>query len=139
MGGSGYPGAQGAAASRPQGALLAGSGSAGGLGAATNAAGGGNASAVASMAVAETMNSMLQSLPHYLVFSPQAAIFASNNALKRLVCGAIERAIREIIAPVVERSVTIASVSARELITKDFSMESDENKMRKAAHQMLRA
>lgn len=91
------------------------------------------------MAVADTMNSMLQTLPHYLVFSPQATIFANNSALKRLVCGAIERSIREIIAPVVERSVTIASVSTRELITKDFSMESDEDKMRRAARQMAQS
>ncbi|SYW78295.1 related to CDC39 - transcriptional regulator protein [Ustilago bromivora] len=36
---------------------------------------------------------------------------------------AIDRAIREIIAPVIERSVTIASISARKLVTKDFAME----------------
>jgi CCR4-NOT transcription complex subunit 1 len=49
----------------------------------------------------------------------------------------VDRAIREIIQPVVERSVTIACITSRELILKDFAMEPDENKMRKAAHYMV--
>lgn len=84
----------------------------------------------------DTLNSMLQNFSHYIVFNPALTLFTTNTTLKRMVCAAIERAIREIINPVVERSVTIASISTRELIAKDFAMESDENKMRKAAHQM---
>lgn len=84
----------------------------------------------------DTLATMLQSLPAYVVFNPSVALFVNNGALKRMICVAIERAIREIIDPVVERSVTIAAISTRELITKDFAMESDETKMRKAAHQM---
>lgn len=38
--------------------------------------------------------------------------------------------------PVVERSVTIAGISTRELVAKDFSMEADDNKMRQAGHLM---
>ena len=49
---------------------------------------------------------------------------------------ALERAIQEIITPVVERSVTIASISTRELVSKDFAMEPDEQKLRSAAHLM---
>lgn len=36
----------------------------------------------------------------------------------------------------VDRSVAIAAVSTRDLVAKDFAMESDENKMRTAAHLM---
>lgn len=54
-----------------------------------------------------------------------------------MVCVAIDRAIREIIAPVVERSVTIAGISTRELTMKDFAMEGDESKMGTAAHLMV--
>lgn len=39
----------------------------------------------------------------------------------------------QIILPVVERSVTIAGISTRELVTKDFAMEGDDNRMRLAA------
>ena len=52
------------------------------------------------------------------------------------VSPAIGRAIADIITPVVERSVTIACITARELIVKDFAMEPDAAKMRSAAHQV---
>lgn len=42
----------------------------------------------------------------------------------------------QIILPVVERSVTIAGISTRELVAKDFSTEVNEEKMRKAGHLM---
>lgn len=54
--------------------------------------------------------------------------------IKRILQVAIDRAIREIIGPVVERSVTIASISTSQLIQKDFATEGDEGKMRNAAH-----
>ncbi|KAL9935540.1 hypothetical protein V8E36_005888 [Tilletia maclaganii] len=85
---------------------------------------------------ADTLNTKLSNLINFVVINPQLSLFANNSTLKRMICAAIERAIREIIAPVVERSVTIASISARELVTKDFAMEGDESKMRNAAHQM---
>ena len=50
---------------------------------------------------------------------------------------AVDRAIREIIQPVVERSVTIACITSKELVVKDFAMEGDETKMRKAAQLMV--
>ncbi|KAJ3762971.1 Not1-domain-containing protein [Lentinula raphanica] len=53
----------------------------------------------------------------------------------RAVALAVERAI---ILPVVERSVTIAGISTRELVAKDFATESNEEKMRKAGHLMAR-
>ena len=43
----------------------------------------------------------------------------------------------QIIAPVVERSVTIACIASRELVLKDFAMEPDEQKMRSAGHQIV--
>jgi len=68
---------------------------------------------------------------------PRIEFFNHFPHLKPHVMTAIDRAIREIISPVVERSVTIACVTARELILKDFSLEGDEQKMRSAAHQMV--
>ncbi|CDS10313.1 hypothetical protein LRAMOSA02989 [Lichtheimia ramosa] len=72
----------------------------------------------------------------YLVFNPQIILYSSQPASKRWVLQAIMQSIREIIEPVVERSVAIAAVSTRELVTKDLAVEPDENKMRKAAHWM---
>lgn len=90
-----------------------------------------------SLSLQDTVSAALQSLPNHVVFNAQLPLFASNNSLRRLVCVAIDRAIREIIAPVVERSVTIAGISTRELTMKDFAMEGDESKMGTAAHLMV--
>lgn len=49
----------------------------------------------------------------------------------------VDREIREIIQPVVERSVTIACITTKEIVSKDFAMESDEAKMRKAGQLMV--
>lgn len=65
-----------------------------------------------------------------LVWLDRVSFFVSQ-VLKRVVPVAVDRAIREIIQPVVERSVTIACITSKELVQKDFAMEADENKMRK--------
>ncbi|KAM0747379.1 Not1-domain-containing protein [Meredithblackwellia eburnea MCA 4105] len=90
-----------------------------------------------SLSLQDTISAALQTLPNHITFNPQIPLFSSNNALKRLVFVAIDRAVREIIAPVVERSVTIAGISTRELTMKDFAMEGDEEKMGTAAHLMV--
>ena len=61
----------------------------------------------------------------------------STSSLKRWVPIAVDKAIREIIQPVVERSVTIACITTKEIVTKDFAMESDETKLRKAGQLMV--
>lgn len=47
---------------------------------------------------------------------------------------ALDRAIREVIQPVVERSVTIACTTARDLVLKDFATDPDPAKFITAAH-----
>lgn len=61
--------------------------------------------------------------------------FAVPN-LRRLLMAAAERAVREFILPVVERSVAVASISTSQLVSKDFALEEDINKFRRAAHTM---
>lgn len=75
-------------------------------------------------------------LAPYIAFNPQIALYTNQPAVRRLVLQAFGESIREIIGPVVERAVAIAVVSTRDLVLKDFVMEMDENKMRKAAHIM---
>ncbi|KAI8346449.1 CCR4-Not complex component, Not1-domain-containing protein [Mortierella sp. GBAus27b] len=84
----------------------------------------------------DTSMEMVPNLAAFVTFNPPA-FYNERPALKRLVHIAIDRAVREIVAPVVDRSVTIAGISARELIIKDFAMEPNEEKMRKAAHLMV--
>jgi len=75
--------------------------------------------------------------PGSLVFSPGIAALADRLSLKRFLPMALDRAIREVVTPVVERSVTIACMTTRELVLKDFAQESDEGALRRAAHLMV--
>jgi CCR4-NOT transcription complex subunit 1 len=61
----------------------------------------------------------------------------SSATLRQTISLAIDRAIREIIQPVVERSVTIACITTKEIVTKDFATEGDENKVHQAAQLMV--
>ncbi|PTU21663.1 hypothetical protein P175DRAFT_0500547 [Aspergillus ochraceoroseus IBT 24754] len=82
--------------------------------------------------------STLPSLDKILVLPSSASSMVDPNILRQIVHTAVERAIAEIITPVVERSVTIASISTVQLVSKDFSMEPDEEKVRHAAGIMVR-
>ncbi|CAI7658216.1 unnamed protein product [Penicillium pancosmium] len=82
--------------------------------------------------------STLPSLDKILVLPPSASGMVDQSVLRQIVHTAVERAIAEIITPVVERSVTIASISTVQLVSKDFAMEPDEEKFRHAAGIMVR-
>lgn len=82
--------------------------------------------------------SSLPDLEALLVFPPSSGSAANQVRLRQIVQNAVQRAIFEIIAPVVERSVTIATIATTNLIHKDFARESDEDRVRKAAQQMVR-
>ena len=65
------------------------------------------------------------------------ALLQAQPALRHCVPLAIERAIQEIVQPVVERSVTIATITTHKLVSKDFATEPNPNRMRQAAHLMV--
>ncbi|TDL27216.1 Not1-domain-containing protein [Rickenella mellea] len=87
-------------------------------------------------AVGAHIESILMNLANLVVINPQLAPYHTNQSFKRAVQSAVDRSVREIIMPVVERSVTIAGISTRELVAKDFCTEQNEEKMRKAGHLM---
>ncbi|KAF2198562.1 Not1-domain-containing protein [Delitschia confertaspora ATCC 74209] len=74
-----------------------------------------------------------------LRYPPMGGNAAAQSALKKIFHNATTQAIQEIIAPVVERSVTIAAISTTQLVLKDFAMEGDENKLRDAAHTVVKS
>ena len=86
----------------------------------------------------DTMSSALPDLETVLVFPPATGSPATQARLRDIVQEAVKRAILEIIAPVVERSVTIATIATSALIHKDFAREADEDRVRRAAQQMVR-
>jgi len=73
----------------------------------------------------------------YVQISPQLGPLAERLQLKRLVPVAVDRAMCDIITPVVERSVTIACMTTYELVTKDYATDPDESRLRQAAHLMV--
>lgn len=86
----------------------------------------------------DTISSALPDLESVLVFPPATGSPATQARLRDIVQEAVRRAITEIIAPVVERSVTIATIATSALIHKDFAREADEDRVRRAAQQMAR-
>jgi len=56
----------------------------------------------------------------------------TENEMKRLLSEAIEVSIKEILPPVVTRSVSIALITTRELVLKDFTYDSDVSKVTNA-------
>jgi len=59
--------------------------------------------------------------------------------VKKVLANAMESSVREVVAPVVERSVNISCMTTRELVLKDFAFESDESRIRQAARWMVAA
>lgn len=67
----------------------------------------------------------------------------ANNAsvrgrLQHVLGQAVVKAIQDIIEPVVERSITIAAISASQLISKDFALEPDGQRYENSAHTAVR-
>lgn len=83
---------------------------------------------------------VIQALPDLsgMLQIPQAAGNVTQPQLRTIFVSAAQQAIYEIIAPVVERSVTIAAISTSELIQKDFATEVDVDKLLSSAHTMVK-
>lgn len=84
---------------------------------------------------AESM--LVPNLAQFIHVNPSLVLFQSSPHLKRLIPVAIDRAIKEIIQPVVDRSCAIAFLTTKELTIKDFANEADLNKVKWAALQMV--
>ncbi|KAK1822207.1 CCR4-NOT core subunit cdc39 [Friedmanniomyces endolithicus] len=86
-------------------------------------------------------DAVIQALPDLagVLQIPQAAGNVTQAQLRQIFVTAAQQAIYEIIAPVVERSVTIAAISTAELIQKDFATEADFEKLRNSAYRVVMA
>lgn len=80
---------------------------------------------------------LVPNLPSLVNINPSIALFSSRPNLRALVPHAVDRAIKEVINAVVERSVTISCLTTREIVMKDFAMEPDESVLKKAAQLMV--
>lgn len=78
------------------------------------------------------------SMKKYIVINPGISLFQQHPQLHTTVWISVERAVDEIINPVVDRSIKIACISSQKLILKDFALEPDEGRLREAAHHVVR-
>ncbi|KKY26736.1 putative ccr4-not transcription complex subunit [Phaeomoniella chlamydospora] len=85
-----------------------------------------------------TLMSNLPNLEAILTY-PTLGNVLDQAVVKDIVTTAFSRAIAEIIGPVVERSITIASIATAQSVAKDFAMEADEEKLRSSARQMVKS
>ncbi|XP_022920087.1 CCR4-NOT transcription complex subunit 1 isoform X2 [Onthophagus taurus] len=77
-------------------------------------------------------------LQNHLTINPTILLFQSQPQLKQLVRPAVERAVNEWVLPVAERAIKIALQTCEHIIRKDFALDFEENRMRVAAHYMVR-
>ena len=81
----------------------------------------------------------LPNLAEVLKYPPISGTQGEQASIKELIYQAFNQAIQEIIAPVVERSITIASISTAQLISKDYALNSDPEQYQLAARQMVKS
>ncbi|KEF60909.1 uncharacterized protein A1O9_02473 [Exophiala aquamarina CBS 119918] len=81
----------------------------------------------------------LPNLEEVLKYPPTSGSPADQAMVKNIIYRAFDQAIQEIIAPVVERSITIASISTAQLVAKDYALEPDTERYREAARHMVKA
>ncbi|XP_030378589.1 CCR4-NOT transcription complex subunit 1 isoform X2 [Scaptodrosophila lebanonensis] len=79
-----------------------------------------------------------QLISQQLVLPSNIPFLHANPGIKLIVVNAIERTITDWLQPVVDRSIRIACATTEQIIRKDFALDGDENRMRTAAHQMVR-
>ncbi|XP_073515919.1 CCR4-NOT transcription complex subunit 1 isoform X2 [Phyllobates terribilis] len=80
----------------------------------------------------------LAGLAPHITLNPTIPLFQAHPQLKQCVRQAIERAVQELVHPVVDRSIKIAMTTCEQIVRKDFALDSEESRMRVAAHHMMR-
>lgn len=80
-------------------------------------------------------------LPEYITIDDKnlGVYIEMGINLKLIVAQAVETAIKDIIPPVVSRSVTIALITTRQLALKDFALEPDERKILKGTNLIVQS
>ncbi|GJQ08903.1 hypothetical protein GpartN1_g694.t1 [Galdieria partita] len=94
------------------------------------------AATAAAVAAAAEGVTVIPNLGSYIIVNPSLSLLKSIPELKRLLPVAVDRAVREIIQPVVERSCLIASITSRELVLKDFALDKSGEHLKEAAYKM---
>ncbi|XP_045789212.1 CCR4-NOT transcription complex subunit 1 [Trifolium pratense] len=79
----------------------------------------------------------IQSIGTHVVINPKLNHLGLQLHFQRAVPIAMDRAIKDIVNSIVKRSVSIATQTTKELVLKDYAMESEEKRIKNAAHLMV--
>ncbi|KAM3608780.1 uncharacterized protein V6R79_004573 [Siganus canaliculatus] len=80
----------------------------------------------------------LAGLAPHININANISLLQAHPQLKQCVRQSVERAVQELVHPVVDRSIKIAMTTCEQIIRKDFALDSEESRMRVAAHHMMR-
>merc|ERR1740128_1023865 len=86
----------------------------------------------------EINTSNLSGLGPHITVDPRIQLPKEHPEIIQLIKLSIEKSVNEWISPVIERAIKISVTTCEQIVKKDFSLDHDENRMRVAAHQMVR-
>jgi len=86
----------------------------------------------------EINTSNLSGLGPHITVDPRIQLLKEHPEIIQLIKLSIEKSVNEWISPVIERAIKISVTTCEQIVKKDFSLDHDENRMRVAAHQMVR-
>ncbi|PWZ44999.1 General negative regulator of transcription subunit 1 [Zea mays] len=87
-----------------------------------------------------SVNQLMAAIPREEIrfkINPKLGSLGPQLQYSKIMDLALDKANREIILPVIQRSVTIASRTTKELILKDYARESNNNTITRSAHLMV--
>ncbi|KAL0662601.1 hypothetical protein Bca4012_099438 [Brassica carinata] len=87
--------------------------------------------------VSQQLSAALPNIGNLVVINQKLSGFSKHFPFQRVVPLAMDRAIKEIVSGVVQRSVCIACQTTKELVLKDYASEPDETRIYNAAHLMV--
>ncbi|KAG7644767.1 CCR4-Not complex Not1 subunit [Arabidopsis thaliana x Arabidopsis arenosa] len=83
------------------------------------------------------LSAALPNIGNHVVINQKLSAFGMHFPFQRVVPLAMDRAIKEIVSGIVQRSVCIACQTTKELVLKDYALEPDESRIYNAAHLMV--
>ncbi|XP_033138412.1 CCR4-NOT transcription complex subunit 1 isoform X1 [Brassica rapa] len=83
------------------------------------------------------LSAALPNIGNHVVINQKLSGFALHFPFHRVVPLAMDRAIKEIVSGIVQRSVCVACQTTKELVLKDYTLEPDETRIYNAAHLMV--
>ncbi|KAB2002732.1 hypothetical protein ES319_D11G085800v1 [Gossypium barbadense] len=83
------------------------------------------------------LSTSIPNIGTHVIINQKLSSLGLHMHFQRVVPIAMDRAIKEIVAGIIQRSVSIATQTTKELVLKDYAMESDETRIYNAAHLMV--